>query len=141
MSQVRRTSLLPHFAWTPANTIEACLPSSVLTSNSDPSSYPKFGTHKSRDHTNATNPGPLTQTDEVGGGTGDSSSTKNLADLETARRSGSREEKKHEFVGTVSKTIIKEPSSAVVDGYDVEGQTGKKVIHVKNEMSVSYETI
>lgn len=123
------------------------LPGSVLAS--DPNSYPtKSGTgHKSRDHRDAIKLRTVTRTAEVAGD--DSSSTKNLADLETGS-TGSRDDvddhhhqRPHGGGGGVSRTVIRGPSSSVAaeDEFDREGQAGSKGIHVKNEMSVSYERV
>lgn len=119
------------------------LPGSVLASDPSSAPYGKSGTTGvGRSDRTSVKLRTLTRTVEID----DSSSTKNLADVETGT-SGSRDDDmpphrtsngRNEFAGMASRTVIERAST--VD-HAVQEQAGNKGIHVKNEMSVSYEQI
>jgi hypothetical protein len=119
------------------------LPGSVLASDPSSAPYGKSGTIGGAGDRKSIKLRTLSRTVEV---SDDSSSTKNLADLETGTR-GSRDHDtspqrssngRNEFARTASRTVI-ERASTIDDA--VLGRAGHKGIHVKNEMSVSYERI
>lgn len=110
------------------------LPGSVLAS-SDPQSYGKSG------GTNGIKLRTVTRTVEINGGD-DSSSTKNLADAEA----GTSDDENGAFGGAVvHRTVIASAAGEYDDtpeqmvGPSASSKGGG--IHVKNEMSISYERV
>lgn len=114
------------------------LPGSVLAS--DPNSYYKSDNRGGLDHTKGIKLRTVSRT--VNLDVDDSSSTKNLADVETGSCGSRDRDNKPDFrVGAVTRTVIVGPSSQLTEVHDRESRIGTKGIRVKNDLSISYERI